>query len=311
MKIVFFGTPNFAAEVLDYLLLNGVEIPLVVSKPDKAKGRSGTPQPTPVKIVSEKWKIPCFQPLIVSEPSSATLLAAQNADLFIVVAYGEILKQQILEIPKKACINLHTSLLPNLRGAAPIQRAVMQGFTRTGVTVMHMVKKMDAGDIIIQKEVIIHPEETFGEIEKKLLIIGQQCLLQVIQDFKTGIPERKPQDESLVTFAPKIELEECRIHWSSSAEEVHNLIRGANPEPGAFAKAIYKEQPISLKIWRSKVFPNIVGKIGQPLNEKKSFIVPCGSGGGIEVLELQSPGKKKLLVEEWLRGTNLEYLKFI
>ena len=222
MKVVFFGTPTFAASVLTFLLSNGVNVVAVVSKPDKPKGRSGKPVATPVKLVAYQHHLPLFQPELVSDPDFVPILHAFDADLFVVVAYGEILKQHLLDMPKKACINLHASLLPKYRGAAPIQQAIINGETESGVTIMHMVKKMDAGDMIKTATTPIGPNETYAELEEKLCKIGSKLLLEVIQDFGRGIEKRTPQDESLVSLARKIELEDCKIEWDQPAQKIHD-----------------------------------------------------------------------------------------
>lgn len=249
MRVVYFGTPVFAARVLDYLLKHGVEICAVISKPDRPVGRSGKPVPTPVKEAALAFNasMPVYQPEAVSDPGFASLLASCQADLFVVVAYGEILKTHILEMPKRGCINLHASLLPSYRGAAPIQRSIIEGQTETGVTIMHMVKKMDAGDMIKKVVVPIGPDTTFGELEGALCETGKIAFLDVIHAFESGEPPRTPQDHSQATFAPKIELEDCEIGWDRPAQELHNLIRGVNPYPGAWCYAAVKGEKSALR----------------------------------------------------------------
>src|ERR1700722_12681047 len=168
MKVIFFGTPPFAAHVLEYLLSQCIHVAAVVTKPDRPKGRSRVPLPTPVKLIAQQQipPIPVYQPELVSDPEFADVLIPYQADLFVVVAYGEIIKQHLLDMPKLGCINLHASLLPKYRGAAPIQRCILEGETETGVTIMHMVKKMDAGDIIKTVKIPIHPDRTYGDLEK-------------------------------------------------------------------------------------------------------------------------------------------------
>jgi methionyl-tRNA formyltransferase len=315
MKVVFFGTPLFAARVLEHLLERKVDVIAVISKPDRPKGRSAEPVPTPVKTaaLASHLPLPIFQPNIVSTLEFADVLKAYEADLFVVVAYGEIIKQHLLEIPRKACINLHTSLLPKYRGAAPIQRCIMEGATETGVTIMHMVKKMDAGDIIQQVKVPIGPEMTFGELEHTLCEVGKKVLLEVIHAFDQGEPSRIPQEESKITFAPKIELEDCEIHWNRPAQELHNLVRGVNPYPGAWCYILVKGERKRLKMSRTKIVS--CGKIepgtllNAPQANKSNLIIATGDQA-LELLEVQLEGKKSMSSEELMRGISSSQMNF-
>lgn len=314
MRVVYFGTPPFAARVLEYLLNNGVEIVAVISKPDRPKGRSLEPVPTPVKqaALSFNSNLLVYQPETVSAPEFAPVLTACNADLFVVVAYGEIIKQHLLDMPKRGCINLHASLLPKYRGAAPIQRCIIAGEKETGVTIMHMVKKMDAGDMIKKVVVSIEPDTTFGELEETLCTEGQKALLDVIQEFATGEPERTPQDHSQATFAPKIELEDCEIHWDRPALDLHNLIRGVNPYPGAWCYVWVKGEKKRLKISQSRVVPCQKAAPGIFLNSKQanSNLLIATSDQALELLEVQLEGKKSMTSAELARGIPLGQLTF-
>ncbi len=302
MKVVFFGTPEFAASVLQFLFENGVNIVAVISKPDRPKGRSGTPVPTPVKKIGEMInpKIPVFQPELVSDPAFADVLAAFKADLFVIVAYGEIIKQHLLDMPKIGCINLHASLLPKYRGAAPIQKAIIEGEKESGITIMHMVKKMDAGDIISQVKVDITPEMSFEDLEAKLCVVGEEELLRVIREFEVAVPKRIPQDQSQVTFAPKIELEDCEIKWSLPAQRIHDLVRAVNPHPGAWCYVTVRGESKRLKIFKTR--------IGDTPFQKGNLIVPAGDKS-LELLEVQLEGKKRMSSGELMRGiTDLLFL---
>lgn len=314
MKVVYFGTPNFAAEVLSYLLKNGVEIVAVVTKPDKAQGRSSKLVPTPVKCVAESCNppIPVYQPETISAPEYAPVLETFQADLFVVVAYGEIIKQHLLDMPKAGCINVHASLLPTYRGAAPIQRCIINGEKETGITIMHMAKKMDAGDIISMEKVMIGPEMTYGELEAELCRVGSALLLKTIHDFEKGEVERTVQDHSLATFAPKIEIEDCRIDWSKSADEIHNLVRGVNPHPGAWCQVLVKEQPKRMRIISTKVALDMPeGQPGQIVaSNKKGLFVGCGKGV-VNLVQVQLEGKKPMAAEELMRGLSVDALQFI
>jgi methionyl-tRNA formyltransferase len=304
MRVVFFGTPRIAAEVLTHLLKNGVNVVGVISKPDKPHGRSSTPVPVPVKVAAQAWPtpIPVYQPEKVSAPEFAPILQDFQADLFVVVAYGEILKQHVLDMPKAACINMHASLLPKYRGAAPIQRAIIQGEAESGVTIMHMVKQMDAGDMIAAAKIPIGPDMTAGELEAAVTEKGSGLLLGVIREFEQGTPPRLPQDHSQMTLAPKIELADCEVHWNSTAQAIHNLIRGSNPEPGAWCQVMLQGQTKRLRLFRSKVRRDLHGRPGELLSYgKPGFIIACQEGA-LELLELQLEGKKRMPAADLMRG---------
>jgi methionyl-tRNA formyltransferase len=310
MKIIYFGTPQFSANVLSHLILNGIKIVAVVSKPDKPKGRSAHLIPTPVKQVttSRDPSIPILQPEKISATEFSQVLPSFDADLFVVVAYGEILKQHVLDIPPKGCINLHVSLLPKFRGAAPIQRCLIAGERETGVTIMRMVKKMDGGDIIRTATTPIGPNDTFGQIEQELCELGAAELLKVIHDFENDNISEYPQDESQTSYAPKIELEDCHIDWSLPAYDIHNLIRGVNPYPGAWSYVLTKGKEKMLKIWSTRVIEGVYGYPKQILScDEQGLLVSCGQGA-LLVLELQLEGKRSMPPAELLRGTPISFI---
>ncbi|MBA2728830.1 MAG: methionyl-tRNA formyltransferase [Parachlamydiaceae bacterium] len=310
MKVIFFGTPKFAAETLAFLLDNKINIVAVVTKPDRPQGRSREPVPTPVKktLLSLSPSIPLFQPEIVSEADFAPTLTAFDADLFVVVAYGEILRQHLLDMPHLACINVHYSLLPKYRGAAPIQQAILNGETETGISIIHMVKKMDAGDIIKMTHVPIGENTTFGELGEQLCVSGCQAILEVLREYETGsTPDHYAQDEQQITFAKKIELEDCQIDWQKPASFIHNLVRGVNPEPGAWCIVNIKGENKRLKIKQTRLIKDISGTPGSILSYgKEGFVVSC-SAGAIEILELQLEGKKPMHSLEFTRGIQVTF----
>lgn len=310
IRVVFFGTPLFSAKVLRFLLTQGVNIVAVITKPDKPKGRSGTPVPTPVKEAAQEANLPFYQPEIVSELSFAPTLAQYHADLFVVVAYGEIIKQHLLDMPKLGCINLHASLLPKYRGAAPIHRAILNGETETGVTIMHMVKKMDAGEIIKMVEVPIGPDDRFPDIQEQLCVKGSQALLDVIELFNAqGTVSCTPQDHDQATYAPKIELEECEIHWKLPAKQVHDLVRAVFPEPAAWCYVTLKGEKKRLKVLKSQLKEDS-GPPGTILSYgKKGLTVACGQGS-IQILELQLEGKRAMKAEDLMLGIPQQDLSF-
>lgn len=315
MRVVYFGTPVFAAKVLEHLLKNHVDVVAVISKPDRPKGRSGSPIATPVKEAALAFNpnIPIYQPELVSDPDFASTLASYQADLFVVVAYGEIIKQHLLDMPTRACINLHGSLLPRYRGAAPIQRCIINGEVETGVTIMHMVKKMDAGDMIKKVTIPIGPDTTFGELEEMLCEVGKVALLDVIHDFERENPPSTPQDPTLVTFAPKIELEDCEIDWNRPAQELHNLIRGVNPYPGAWCFVTVKGEKKRLKISRSRMISAQEAQPGTLLNAHltKGHLIVATGNQALELLEVQLEGKKSMSSEELSRGISRKDLSFM
>jgi len=309
VNIVYFGTPDFSARILSYLLEHDIHVLAVVSKPDKPKGRSRRLIPTPVKEVAERRGIPLYQPDRASDPGLDKTLSALSPDLFVVVAYGEILKQQLLEIPRVACINLHTSLLPKYRGAAPIQHAVIAGEKETGATVMHMTKKMDAGDIIKQKKVLIDQQDTFGEVQDKLLAIGAPLLYESIIDFSKGIENRIVQDESLVSFAPKIELEDCEINWRQPAEKIYNLVRGVNPYPGAWTRVDMQGEIKRIKIYTCTIQEELSIEPGKCIITNKNRLYVGTATEALEIIELQLEGKKRMSAGDLLRGMKIDMMR--
>jgi methionyl-tRNA formyltransferase len=317
MKIVFFGTPHFAAQILGFLIDHGVDheiqVAAVVSKPDKPKGRSGTPVSTPVKSVAQEKipQVPLYQPEVASAPEFADTLRGCQADLFVVVAYGEIVRQHLLDMPRLGCINVHPSLLPKYRGAAPIQRSLINGEKKTGVTIMHLVRKMDAGEIIKVSEVDVGPDMTAGELEQELCRLGSQALLEVIRDLGKGIDVRIPQDDSQATLAPKIELEDCQIDWGWPAERIHNLVRGVNPEPGAWCYAWVRGEKKRLRILRTQLVAEASQAIPSAAPQampgaivamdKQGPLIACGQQA-LRLVELQLEGKKVMAAADLWRG---------
>lgn len=311
MRVIFFGTPNFAADVLEYLIANDINVVSVITKPDRPKGRSGIPVPTPVKVIAQKHSIPFYQPELVSNPDFAPTLAQYKPDLFVVVAYGEIIKQHLLDMPTLGCINLHASLLPLYRGAAPIQRSIINGEAITGVTIMYMVKKMDAGDMIKQVVIPIEPDDQFPRIEQELCRVGSKALLDVIRAFQSGKVQGTPQDHSKATMAPKIELEDCQIIWNKSALQLHNLVRGVMPEPGAWCYIMVRGEKKRLKIFKSNVIKSDSGSPGEIISYgKKGLVVKCAEDA-LQILELQLEGKKLMTSDEFMRGFQQNQLLFM
>lgn len=298
MKIVFFGTPEIAARTLRTLLDQSVEVVAVVTQPDRPRGRKGTPQPPPVKVLAEERGIPLFQ------PEKASTLPDLEADLFVVVAYGQILNRRILDLPKFGCINVHYSLLPQYRGAAPFQHAILNGETETGVTVQKMVRKLDAGDVIASCKVEISPDVTSGELAEELLPLGSKLLLSVIEEFsEKGEVSSNPQDESKVSFAPTIQPEDGELNFEKSGEELHNLVRAFQPVPGAWCFVLHKGIKKRLKIIQAEPIEKSSTEFISKSLEGKLILGP------LLVHTLQLEGKKAMSSQDLLRGVHVEDLK--
>lgn len=317
LKVVFFGTPQFAADLLKALIAHRIDLVGVVTKPDRPQGRSEKSMPSEVKQMALKLLpgVPLWQPESSSSEDFFQALSPLKADLFVVVAYGELIKQRMLDLPALGCINVHASLLPKYRGAAPIQRSIIAGETETGITIMQMVRKMDAGDIIKTVKVPIGTETTYGELEAALCLAAEAPLLEVLAEYAKGIrPEHFPQDETKATFAGKIELADCQIDWQRSAKDIHNLIRGVNPHPGAWCYVHIKGARKRLKITKSTCVPALSGEPTMPSgtifpSAQGQLQVACGHGK-LALLELQLEGKRKMGVDEFLRGIAASTLAF-
>lgn len=303
MNIVYFGTPPFAAAVLAYLIEQGIIPRAVVTQPDRPQGRGEKLRAPAVKAVCQKLapEIPIFQPDKASAPDFAPVLEALSPDLFVVVAYGELVKQHLLDMPKRGCINLHASLLPKYRGAAPIQRCIMAGELESGVTVMHMVMKMDAGDIIATESVPISEDMTAGALEGVLCERGKALLTSVIREFEKGEPSRCAQDPGQVTYAPKLSPEDGELLWEREAQALHDLVRGVTPRPGAWCALELKGQSKRLKILRSRVVQGSASPSELIQDPQGRFLVGCGRGI-LELVEVQLEGKRVMSGVDFMRG---------
>jgi len=305
MKIIFFGTSHFAARILASLLENNHSIVAVVTRPDRLTGRHQHLSTPPVKEMAIKLSpnIPLFQPEKASTPEFAEVLKAFEADLFIVVAYGEIIKKNLLEIPKAGCINIHASLLPKFRGAAPMQRCLMAGEKQTGITIIDMTPQMDAGDIIAMQALPVPDEMTLGELDEKLCALSIQMLFSVIQQFQAKAVVKTPQDHTLATLAPKLSAEEEKIDWSKTAQQIHNQIRALSPFPGAWCSITIGPDVKRLKIKKSQVVPSSQAAApGTVLSlRKEGWTIACGQDA-LRLLEVQLEGKRAMSADECLRG---------
>ncbi len=312
MKVIFFGTSSFAAGTLEFLVQHKIDIQAIVTRLDKPKGRNLEVSHTPVKKIALEIcpQIPLLQPPKASTPEFAQLLQSFSADLFVVVAYGEIVKQNILDIPKNGCINIHASLLPKYRGAAPVQRCLMDGAAETGVSIIKMTPEMDAGDILAIQSIPISPDMTLGELEPQLCSLGCELVLKVICEIKAGNSHKQPQDHAAATIAPKMKAEEEVINWSKSAQDLHNQVRALSPFPGAWCKVLLGSQEKRLKIKRSIVEPGFQGKPGTVLRFSREGCIVASGSGALRLLEVQLEGKKAMSIENFIKGVH-QSLRFL
>ena len=315
MKIIFMGTPDFAASALEKLVEAGHEITLVVTQPDKPKGRSGELQVSDVKACALKHGFPVFQPERIKLPENVAYLKNYEADIYVVAAFGQILSQEILDIPKFGCVNIHASLLPKYRGAAPIQQAIIDGEKTTGVTIMQMAAGMDTGDILLQREIPIDDNETGGGLFDKLSELGAELIVEALPKIERGELTPIPQDEELATKCGKLSKNMGKIDFNKNAVAIRNLVRGLNPWPSAFTRHDGK----MLKIWVAdalddKQVKEISGNAEVMKNAVPgtvSFVtkeaIGVATGKGTLVLkEVQLEGKKRMLVKDFLLGNKIE-----
>ena len=300
-KIVFMGTPDFAVPILEMLIENfGVD--LVITQPDKKVGRKKVLTAPPVKILAEEKGIRVLQPEKISGDEDVLAeLKELNPDIIITAAYGQLVPESILEIPKYKCINVHGSLLPKLRGGAPIQYSILEDHGKTGITIMYMVKKLDAGDMISKVEVDILDSDNYESLHDKLSIAGRDLLKETLPNIFTGNIAPEKQDDSLATFARNILREDEKIDWNKSARQIFNQIRALDPTPGAFT---YLDENV-LKIWNSEVVDleeNFSSKkVGTIIKQdKKHIYLLCGENTVLKVKELQISGKKRMPVVNFL-----------
>jgi methionyl-tRNA formyltransferase len=299
-RVIFMGTPDFSVGVLQQIIEDGYDVIAVVTQPDRPVGRKKVLTPPPVKVEAEKRGIPVFQPEKIREPEELVKILELKPDLIITAAFGQILPKELLEAPRFGCINVHASLLPELRGGAPIHYSILQGKEKTGITIMYMVEKLDAGDILTQVEVPILENDNVGTLHDKLSHAGAKLLSETIPALLKGELTPIKQNEEEATFAYNIKREQEKIDWTLDGESIYNHIRGLNPWPVAYTTV----NGHVLKIWQSvKVplthtdAPGTVIKI-----EKDGFIVATGNETAIKIIELQPSGKKRMPAEQFLRG---------
>lgn len=303
MRIIFMGTPDFSVPCLEALIKSEYDVVGVFTQPDKPKGRGYELAPPPVKVCALENNIPVFQPKSMRDGEALEIINSLNADLIIVVAFGKILPKEILESVKFGCINIHASLLPKLRGAAPIQWSIINGDSETGVTSMQMDVGLDTGDMLIKETIKIDDEINAGELFDKLSKLGAKVLLDTVECVKNGTLKPVKQDDSQSTYASILTKELCPIDFSKSAKEVHNHIRGLSPWPVATTKINGK----LLKIHKSKILnESFAGVSGEIVDNNNRLVVLCGDNSCVEILELQAEGKKRTDSASYLRGNKIE-----
>lgn len=297
-KIVFMGTPDFSTGVLE-MLIQEYDVIAVVTQPDRPVGRKKILTPPPVKKVALEHNIPVYQPEKLNNSSELEEIINLKPDLIVTAAFGQLLPKSLLDAPKHKAINVHASLLPKYRGGAPIHYAVMNGEKKTGITIMYMAEKLDAGNIISQDEVEILENDTVGEVHDKLATLGTDLLKRTLPTIFNGTNDSIVQDDSLATFASNISREDERIDWTKDAQTIHNHIRGLSPWPVAYTTMDGK----NLKLWRSEIVENVKGEPGEIIETTKdAMIVATGSEDGVALTEIQLAGKKRVKTRDYISG---------
>jgi methionyl-tRNA formyltransferase len=301
LRLVFMGTPEFAAVSLQKLIDRGEKVVAAITQPDRPKGRGQRLLSPPVKLLAEAHGIPVLQPAKVRAPEFIDAMRELSPDLIVVVAFGQILPKALLEIPRHGCINVHASLLPSYRGAAPINRCVIDGGTETGVTTMLMDVGLDTGDMLLKKATSIGPDEDAQTLHDRLAQIGAEALADTLDLLASGVLIPEKQDDQLSSYAPMLKKEEGLIDWDREPQTIRNMVRGLTPWPGAYTFLDGK----TLKIYRCRVAGGS-GVPGTVLQADRSGLVVACRGGGLLIEELQLEGKKRLSSKEFLAGYNIK-----
>jgi methionyl-tRNA formyltransferase len=303
VRVLFWGTPEFAAPPLRALIGEGFEVVGVVTQPDKPVGRSRSRlESPPIKKIAEAENIPVFQPEKPRGDEFIARIAALEPDISVVVAYGHILSTQVIDLPRLGTINIHASLLPRLRGAAPIQAAIREGHTETGVTIMRMVKALDAGPIILQARTLIPDDETYGELQLRLAELGALAMVEALTLIGLEQAPESPQDDTLATYARKIDRETTRVDWTDDASIVARMIRAYDPRPGALAHA----ESGDVKLFGGRTADAAgVGVPGEILAvTAEGMLVACGTGA-VQIANVHPAGKRRITPREWERGRGI------
>lgn len=298
-RIVFMGTPDFSVPILRQIIEDGYEVVGVVTQPDRPKGRKKEITPPPVKVEALKHSIPVIQPNKIRDPEELKEVLALNPDLVVTAAFGQILPKELLDAPKFGCINVHASLLPELRGGAPIHYAILQGKKKTGITIMYMAEKLDAGDILTQVEVEIGEQDHVGTMHDKLSEVGAKLLSETISLLLDGKLTPIKQNDNEASFAANIKREQEKIDWSRSGEEIYDQIRGLHPWPVAYT--YLKGQVV--KVWWAEKIAGTSNNPGEIIGlVEDGIVVSTGNNTAIKITELQPSGKKRMSALDYLRG---------
>ncbi|MCL6518959.1 MAG: methionyl-tRNA formyltransferase [Armatimonadetes bacterium] len=302
MRILFMGTSKFAVPTLQALLNSRHEVIGVVTQPDRPKGRGREVSMSPVKEVALEAGVPIYQPEKVRDENFIKLVEELSPDVIVVAAFGQILPQKLLDIPKYGSINVHASLLPKYRGAAPVHHALFEGETKTGVTTMLMDAGLDTGPILLQREVEILPEDNEGTLEERLANIGAELLIKTLDGLEQGRIQPKPQDHSLATHAPSVKKEDCEIQWAQPADKIVNRIRGCTPRPGAYT--YFEGSP--LKIWLCRRLDrDMEASPGEIIEVSKEGIVVGTGDGAVLLVEVQPENRRRMTAAEFARGRHI------
>jgi methionyl-tRNA formyltransferase len=307
MKLIFCGTPKFAVPTLERLTSPPFEIELVVSNPDEPSGRGYDVKAPPVKQAAVDARLPVFQPQKLKSSFSRAFLSEYHPDAIVVVAYGHILPGWMIALPRFGCINLHASLLPKYRGAAPIPWAIMRGERQTGVTTMKIDAGLDTGDILLTREVAIRSDDTTESLGERLSLVGAELMAETLQGLERGEIKAKPQDHSQATLAPILKKEDGLINWLLSAEEIERRVRGLFPWPGAYT--VFRGK--GLQVWKSAAAsaPGLTMEPGTLFGANGSPLVSCGDGSALELVEVQLEGRRRVLGRDFLNGIHLAPLE--
>lgn len=299
MKIIFAGTPEFAVPALAALIAAGHEIVLVLTQPDRPAGRGMKLKASPVKELALQHGLPVYQPETLKTPESQAPVAAVEADMMVVAAYGLILPQAVLDMPHRGCLNIHASLLPRWRGAAPIQRAILAGDAETGVTIMEVVLALDAGAMLKKGVVPITERDTAQSLHDALAEMGGRLMVETLAEL--GTIQAQPQDEALVTYAEKLRKDEAPLDWHGNAADLARQVRAFNPFP--VAQVTFQGEP--WRIWMAYAVPAVSGAPGEVVNTSDGILVACGAGA-LRITEVQKPGGKRLQARDFLAGNPLK-----
>jgi len=300
MRVVFMGMPEFAIPTFEGLIESGVKIVGVFTQPDRPKGRGRKLEPSPVKQLAQEHRLPVFQPQKLRDKDAVKQVRDLKPELVVVIAYGQILPQEVLDIPRYGCINVHASLLPRHRGAAPINKAIIDGDPMTGVTTMQMDVGLDTGDMLVKKSLSIFPNENAGQLHDRLAHLGREAMEETLARLCAGTLSSQKQDDSRSSYAPMLKKEDGLIDWNRSATSIHNQVRGLYPWPGAFT---HLDGEV-LKLADTRI-ADAKGEAGEVLKTEDQGVVVACEEGALQVRKLQLPGKKMLSAADFLRGVKL------